>query len=140
MLCTLPELCSVPSLTQLSAPPVARRAVYGDADAIRIVKKPLTFMYQLLTKALSGESQSASVTCSLAADGTSHPMALRLVVVVKGEFDDSAYDFKLPDVTAAADSSRLQDMILDLRQVGGSGGAERGARGTGGGTRVALQP
>jgi hypothetical protein len=37
--------------------------VYGDADAIRIVKKPLTFMYQLLTKALSRESRSASVTC-----------------------------------------------------------------------------
>ena len=64
-----------------------------------------------------GGPQSASVTCSLVADGANRPMALRLVVVVKGEFDDSAYDFKLPDVTAAADSSRLQDMILDLRQV-----------------------
>lgn len=30
------------------------RAVYGDADAIRIVKKPLKFVYQLMTKALSG--------------------------------------------------------------------------------------
>ena len=30
------------------------RAVYGDADAIRIVRKPLKFVYQLMTKALSG--------------------------------------------------------------------------------------
>jgi len=28
--------------------------VYGDADAIRIVRKPLKFVYQLMTKALSG--------------------------------------------------------------------------------------
>ena len=28
--------------------------MYGDADAIRIVRKPLKFVYQLMTKALSG--------------------------------------------------------------------------------------
>ena len=93
------------------------RAVYGDADAIRIVKKPLKFVYQLLTKALSGESKSASVSCSVVgATGGTDNMALLVSVKVRSEFDESTYDFKLPDVTTVADGSRLQDMILDLRQ------------------------
>ena len=93
------------------------RAVYADADAIRIVKKPLKFVYQLLTKALSGESKSATVSCSLvgAAGGTDN-MALLVSVIVRSEFDESMYDFKMPDVTTVPDGSRLQDMILDLRQ------------------------
>jgi len=91
------------------------RAVYGDADAIRIVRKPLRFVYQLLTKALSGESKSASVSCSLVGN-TGIDLALLVSVIVRSEFDESTYDFKLPDVTTVADGSRLQDMILDLRQ------------------------
>jgi hypothetical protein len=170
------------------------RAVYGDADAIRIVKKPLKFVYQLMTKALSGviahscecicihtnrlashghrvmqsadkreslsactsslracsdigylgvsfcvgpssppfhpqtprpflpflagqESKSASVSCSVVAGPSSDKMALLVSVIVRSEFDESTYDFKLPDVTTVADGSRLQDMILDLRCV-----------------------
>eukprot|EP00802_Teleaulax_amphioxeia_P015670 Tamp_15766.p1 GENE.Tamp_15766~~Tamp_15766.p1 ORF type:complete len:242 (-),score=41.60 Tamp_15766:792-1469(-) len=92
------------------------RAVYGDADAIRIVKKPLKFVYQLMTKALSGESKSASVSCSVVAGPSPDKMALLVTVIVRSEFDESTYDFKLPDVTTVADGSRLQDMILDLRQ------------------------
>ena len=42
-------------------------------------------------------------------------MALLVSVIVRSEFDESTYDFKLPDVTTVADGSRLQDMILDLR-------------------------
>lgn len=93
------------------------RAVYGDADAIRIVRKPLKFVYQLMTKALSGESKSASVSCSVVGGtGGTDNMALLVSVIVRSEFDESTYDFKLPDVTTVADGSRLQDMILDLRQ------------------------
>jgi hypothetical protein len=44
-------------------------------------------------------------------------MALLVTVIVRSEFDESTYDFKLPDVTTVADGSRLQDMILDLRCV-----------------------
>jgi hypothetical protein len=128
------------------------RAVYGDADAIRIVRKPLKFVYQLMTKALSGvrfvcqctsvfkglgqckvasfcaiparnplvltaaifqESKSASVSCSVVTGGTGSTdnMALLVSVIVRSEFDESTYDFKLPDVTTVADGSRLQDMV-----------------------------
>eukprot|EP00288_Rhodomonas_lens_P005645 CAMPEP_0177737746 /NCGR_PEP_ID=MMETSP0484_2-20121128/26057_1 /TAXON_ID=354590 /ORGANISM="Rhodomonas lens, Strain RHODO" /LENGTH=222 /DNA_ID=CAMNT_0019251563 /DNA_START=82 /DNA_END=747 /DNA_ORIENTATION=- len=94
------------------------RAVYGDPDAIRIVKKPLKFVYQLLTKALSGESKSASVACSVIGGigSSASNLALLVSITVRSEFDESVYDFKLPDVTSVADGSRLQDMILDLRQ------------------------
>jgi hypothetical protein len=36
------------------------------------------------------------------------PPPAQVSVTVKSEFDESVYDFKLPDVTTVADSSRLQ--------------------------------
>ncbi len=41
------------------------RAVLGEGDASRIVQKPLQYVYQMLTKALSGESRTASVVLAI---------------------------------------------------------------------------
>ncbi len=57
------------------------------------------------------------MSCSVVAGPSSDKMALLVSVIVRSEFDESTYDFKLPDVTTVADGSRLQDMILDLRCV-----------------------
>lgn len=59
------------------------------------------------------ESKSASVSCSVVGGSTggTDNMALLVSVIVRSEFDESTYDFKLPDVTTVADGSRLQDMV-----------------------------
>lgn len=58
------------------------------------------------------ESKSASVSCSVVGGtGGTDNIALLVSVIVRSEFDESTYDFKLPDVTTVADGSRLQDMV-----------------------------